>query len=59
MRYNKIRKMDVSNGPGIRVSIFMQNSKNQRELCEFAELSSLLIVFYKINNGTSYNNSKF
>jgi len=32
MRYNKIRKMDVSNGPGIRVSIFMQgctfNCKN-------------------------------
>ena len=24
MRYNKIRKMDVSNGEGIRVSIFMQ-----------------------------------
>lgn len=24
MRYNKIRKMDVSNGPGLRVSIFMQ-----------------------------------
>ena len=24
MKYNKIRKMDVSNGPGIRVSIFMQ-----------------------------------
>ena len=24
MRYNKIRKMDVSNGAGIRVSIFMQ-----------------------------------
>lgn len=24
MRYNKIRKMDVSNGQGIRVSIFMQ-----------------------------------
>jgi len=24
MQYNKIRKMDVSNGPGIRVSIFMQ-----------------------------------
>lgn len=24
MHYNKIRKMDVSNGPGIRVSIFMQ-----------------------------------
>ena len=24
MRYNKIRKMDISNGPGIRVSIFFQ-----------------------------------
>ena len=32
MRYNKIRKMDISNGEGIRVSIFMQgctfNCKN-------------------------------
>ena len=28
MRFNKIRKMDISNGPGIRVSIFMQG-------CEF------------------------
>ena len=24
MRYNKIRKMDISNGPGLRVSIFTQ-----------------------------------
>ncbi len=24
MQYNKIRKMDISNGPGIRVSIFFQ-----------------------------------
>jgi anaerobic ribonucleoside-triphosphate reductase activating protein len=24
MRYNKIRKMDISNGPGVRVSVFMQ-----------------------------------
>ena len=24
MRYQKIRKMDISNGPGIRVSVFMQ-----------------------------------
>ena len=28
MRYNLIRKMDISNGPGVRVSIFMQG-------CEF------------------------
>ena len=28
MKYNRIRKMDISNGPGIRVSIFMQG-------CEF------------------------
>ena len=24
MRYNRIRKMDISNGPGVRVSIFVQ-----------------------------------
>ena len=28
MHYNKIRKMDISNGPGVRVSVFMQG-------CEF------------------------
>ena len=28
MRYHKIRKMDISNGPGVRVSVFMQG-------CEF------------------------
>lgn len=28
MRYNTIRKMDIANGPGLRVSIFMQG-------CEF------------------------
>ena len=24
MKYNRIRKMDISNGPGVRISIFMQ-----------------------------------
>ena len=24
MKYNRIRKMDIANGPGVRVSIFMQ-----------------------------------
>ena len=24
MKYNKIRKMDISNGPGVRISIFFQ-----------------------------------
>lgn len=28
MRYNKIRKMDIANGPGVRVSVFTQG-------CEF------------------------
>ena len=28
MRYNKIRKMDISDGPGVRVSVFLQG-------CEF------------------------
>lgn len=33
MRYNKIRKMDISNGPGLRVSIFMQGCAFHCEGC--------------------------
>lgn len=33
MRYNRIRKMDISNGPGIRVSIFMQGCSFHCENC--------------------------
>ncbi len=33
MRYNKIRKMDISNGPGVRVSIFMQGCALHCEGC--------------------------
>ena len=33
MRYNLIRKMDISNGPGVRVSIFMQGCSFHCENC--------------------------
>jgi len=33
MRYNKIRKMDISNGEGVRVSIFMQGCTFNCEEC--------------------------
>ncbi len=33
MRYNKIRKMDISNGPGVRVSIFEQGCSFNCEQC--------------------------
>ena len=33
MRYNKIRKMDISNGPGVRVSIFTQGCAFNCEKC--------------------------
>ena len=33
MRYNRIRKMDISNGPGVRVSIFFQGCAFHCEGC--------------------------
>ncbi len=33
MRYNKIRKMDISNGPGVRVSIFFQGCSFHCDEC--------------------------
>ena len=31
--YNKIRKMDISNGPGVRVSVFFQGCPFHCEGC--------------------------
>lgn len=49
MRYNKIRKMDVSNGPGIRVSIFMQGCTFNCEKCFNPET-------HDFNGGKEFNN---
>ena len=35
MKYNKIRKMDISNGPGVRVSISIKDSLSQEELIKW------------------------
>lgn len=48
MRYNKIRKMDISNGPGVRVSIFVQGCTFHCPKCFNPET-------YDFNGGQEYN----
>ena len=50
MRYNKIRKMDVSNGPGIRVSIFMQG-------CSFHCKNCFNTDTWDFDGGSEFNDS--
>lgn len=50
MRYNKIRKMDISNGPGVRVSIFMQG-------CCFKCTNCFNPETHDFNGGEEFNNS--
>ena len=48
MRYNKIRKMDISNGPGVRVSIFFQG-------CEFHCPGCFNTETWDFNGGKEFN----
>ena len=48
MRYNKIRKMDISNGPGVRVSIFFQGCHFHCPGCFNAET-------WDFNGGKEFN----
>ncbi len=50
MRYNKIRKMDISNGPGVRVSIFMQGCTFNCKECFNPET-------HDFNGGEEFNDS--
>lgn len=49
MRYNKIRKMDISDGPGVRVSIFMQGCSFNCKECFNKET-------HDFNGGKEFNN---
>ena len=48
MKYNLIRKMDISNGPGVRVSIFMQG-------CTFHCKNCFNKETWDFNNGIEFN----
>ena len=48
MRYNKIRKMDISNGPGVRVSIFFQG-------CQFHCKGCFNEETWDFNGGKEFN----
>ncbi len=48
MRYNKIRKMDISNGPGVRVSIFLQG-------CAFKCKNCFNPETHDFNGGLEFN----
>ena len=48
MRYNLIRKMDISNGPGVRVSVFMQG-------CQFHCKNCFNSETWDFNSGNEFN----
>ncbi len=49
MRYNIVRKMDISNGPGVRVSVFMQG-------CEFHCKNCFNPETWDFEGGKDFNN---
>ena len=50
MRYSKIRKMDISNGPGVRVSVFFQG-------CEFHCKNCFNPETWSFDVGEEFNDS--